>query len=308
MVSANKAPADKLPLAVRKNVRDGWENRKVDLEAQLLTLLGVAWTFEVNPLAIFPYAEERSYGYDSLGDCIFAYCDNFIGNLRSFLEKHGDSGKIELNRVCPTHVVTLVASTKFRYCGTAVTDGRLSLLFHPEKLGTNINDLAQNLIETLSTAPQPDGASYLSFAARRSIETDYDAKIGAYLEKAQKTLQNPELKFEPGFNDIGAKLQAGKDVREDWETNLGLLAIGYYEGFLDILASEKFAEDDMLRDGLAEAAPQGVVKLRIVDTLTTDQTGHNEIVIDDGALVIQTTPENWGTNIHYATSKLVDIL
>jgi len=53
-------------------VRDSWENKKADLEAQLLTHLGVAWTFEVNPLAIFPYAEEGSYGHRSLGDCIFA--------------------------------------------------------------------------------------------------------------------------------------------------------------------------------------------------------------------------------------------
>jgi hypothetical protein len=53
-------------------VRDSWENKKPELEAQLLTLLGEAWTFDINPLAIFPYAEEGSYGHSSLGDCIYA--------------------------------------------------------------------------------------------------------------------------------------------------------------------------------------------------------------------------------------------
>jgi hypothetical protein len=53
-------------------VRDGWENKKPEFESQLLTLLGVAWTFDVNPLVIYPYAEEDSYGHHSLGDCIAA--------------------------------------------------------------------------------------------------------------------------------------------------------------------------------------------------------------------------------------------
>ena len=54
-------------------VRDGWENKKADFEAQLLSLLGTAWTFDVNPLAIYPYAEPDSYGQRSLGDCIAVY-------------------------------------------------------------------------------------------------------------------------------------------------------------------------------------------------------------------------------------------
>jgi hypothetical protein len=55
-----------------KQVRDGWEAKKGDLEAQMLTLLGVPWKFEVNPNAIYPYAEENSYGHNSLGDCIYS--------------------------------------------------------------------------------------------------------------------------------------------------------------------------------------------------------------------------------------------
>jgi hypothetical protein len=53
-------------------VRDGWEAKKGALEEQMLTLLGVPWKFEVNALAIYPYAEADSYGHNSPGDCIFA--------------------------------------------------------------------------------------------------------------------------------------------------------------------------------------------------------------------------------------------
>jgi len=166
----------------------------------------------------------------------------------------------------------------------------MGLLFHPNNLGTNISYMGQNLAEALSTAPQPEGSPSLSYAARHSIKTDYDTQIGAMLEKAQKILQNPNLKFEPEFEEQGKMLKGGKDARDDWETNLGSFAVKYYESFLDVLASEKFESDEMLREGLEEGVPKGVVKLRIVEKLRTDQTGYNEVVLDDGALVIQVRP------------------
>ncbi|PVH78322.1 hypothetical protein DL98DRAFT_550165 [Cadophora sp. DSE1049] len=305
-MSADKVPAEKLPLAVRKNVRDGWEGKKADLEAKLLEQLGVAWTFDANPLAIYPYAEEGSYGHHSLGDCIFAYFDGFIYGLNYFLQYHGDAGKDELNTVCQTHTITLLPSTKFNYCGTEVADGQLRLLFHPNNLGTNISNVAEKLAETLSTAPQPSGAPPLSYAARHSIKSDYEPKIAAVLETARKSLQNPKLEFQPDFDALGEKLKGGKDVRDDWETNLGGFALSYFESFVSVLEREKFAEDDLLREGFEEGVEKGVVRLRLVDKLTNG--GYNEIVLDDGAVVIQTTPNNWGTNIYNAAEKLVDIL
>ncbi|KAF4635047.1 hypothetical protein G7Y89_g3041 [Cudoniella acicularis] len=304
-MSADKAPAEKLPLAARKNVRDGWEAKKPELEAKLLAHLGVPWTFEVNPLIIYPYAEKDSYGHNSLGDCINAYFEAFEWTLRDFISKHGDTGKDELNTVCSAHIATLIPSTKFNYCGTDVEDGKLRLLFHPNYLGTNINDVAYKLAETLSEAPQPAGAPTLSYAARHSIKTNYDSKIEELSKEIRDILKNPEFKFEPGFNELGEKLKGGKDVRDDWETNLGLFALKYFESLLDTLKSEKFGEDELLREGLEEGVPKGVVKIRIVDKLGRS---YNETVLEDGALVIQTTPEYWGTNIHYACDKLVDIL
>jgi hypothetical protein len=86
---ADKEPVAKLPLAVRKNgttslailifltllilvttVRDAWETEKPKFEEKISTMLGTAWTFDINPNAIFPYAEENSYASNSLGACI----------------------------------------------------------------------------------------------------------------------------------------------------------------------------------------------------------------------------------------------
>ncbi|KFY39374.1 hypothetical protein V495_05985 [Pseudogymnoascus sp. VKM F-4514 (FW-929)] len=307
-MSTDKAPAEKLPLAIRKNVRDSWENKKSDLEAQLLALLGETWTFDINPLAIYPYAEEGSYGHNSLGNCIYAYADGFIYQLKAFLSKHGEEGKTELNTVAPTHTITLSASPKMSYCGNDIEEGKLRLIFNPNYLGTNIDHAGQNLAESLSAAPQPDGASPLSYAARHSIKTDYDAKIGAYLEKARKALQNDKFVFDPSWEQLAAALKGGKDVRDDWETNLGQFATNYFDGFVSVLNYQKFHEDEMLREGLEEGVPNGVLKLRIVEKLTTGQSSYNEITLDNGDLVIQTTPNYWGTNVNDAASKLVDIL
>ncbi|OBT84808.1 hypothetical protein VE02_06929 [Pseudogymnoascus sp. 03VT05] len=307
-MSADKAPAEKLPLAIRKNVRDSWENKKPELEAQLLTLLGEAWTFDINPLAIYRYAEEGSYGHSSLGDCIYAYVDGFIYQLKYFLSQHGEEGKTELNTVAPTHIITLAASPKFSYCGTDIEEGKLRLLFNPTCLGTNIDQAGQKLAETLSAAPQPEGPSPLSYTARNSIKTNYDEKIGSYLEQAHKALQNEKFAFDPSWEQLAAGLKGGKDVRDDWETNLGNFATSYFEGFVSALTYQKFHEDEMLREGLEEAVPNGVLKLRIVEKLTTGQSSCSEIILDNGDLVIQTTPSNFGTNVHDSASKLMDIL
>ncbi len=62
-------PAEKLPLAVRTNIRDAYESKKTDFEKQLSDLLGVPWTIEIDPNAIYPYAKE-DYAKNSLGSCI----------------------------------------------------------------------------------------------------------------------------------------------------------------------------------------------------------------------------------------------
>lgn len=181
--------------------------------------------------------------------------------------------------------MTLLASTKFSYCGSDVQDGQFRLLFHPSYLGTNINDVAQKIDEALSAAPQPEGASTLSYAARHSIKTEYTEKITPVLTKAQTLLQNPKLEFQPNFEALGEKLKGGKDVRDDWERNLGNFATSYYEGFVDVLEREKFGEDEMLREGFEEGVPKGVVALKLVDKLKDG--GYNEVVLDDGTLSIQ---------------------
>ena len=164
----------------------------------------------------------------------------------------------------------------------------MRLLFHPQKLGTNIGDTARELSEVLSSAPQPEGAAPLSYLARHAIKTDYEAKIPDLLKKAQTALHNPDLKYEPEFQEIGQKLKGlkEKDRPDRWEYNLGNFAIQYFESLIGTLESENFVEDDLLREGFAEGVPNGVVKWRLVDKMNNGGKDP-EVILEGGNLVIQ---------------------
>jgi hypothetical protein len=213
-----------------------------------------------------------------------SYVSDAIYNIKRFVtETHGEHGKAELNSVCTAHTMTLMAGTGFTYNGCRVEEGQLRLIFSPTYLGTNISQAAQELDKAITAAPQPAGAPSLSFAARHSIKEDYDPKIGDLLEKARKALENPKLEFQPDFNDIGKMMKGAKDIRDDWERNMGNFTYQYFESFVDRLAYEKFEEDDMLREGFAEGVPSNIVKFRIVAKMD----GYNAILLDDGAVVLQ---------------------
>ncbi|KAJ8119759.1 hypothetical protein O1611_g10538 [Lasiodiplodia mahajangana] len=68
-MSTKLPPVEKLPLALRKSVRDAWDAKKEGLEAKLSETLGVAWTVDVNPNQIYAYAKD-GYAKENLGGCI----------------------------------------------------------------------------------------------------------------------------------------------------------------------------------------------------------------------------------------------
>jgi hypothetical protein len=58
-------------------VRDEFENNKAELEKTLSTVLGgVEWKVDINPLAIYPYAEQDSYAQRDLGGTLKGYVPN----------------------------------------------------------------------------------------------------------------------------------------------------------------------------------------------------------------------------------------
>ncbi|KAI1458563.1 hypothetical protein F4805DRAFT_118112 [Annulohypoxylon moriforme] len=308
-------PVEKLPLALRKNVRDAWDNKKSDFEKQISDTLIVPWTIDINPNQLFAYAEE-GYAKESLGDCIASYVNGAICKLKDYVSNAGEEGLKELNSICHAHTLTmdLDDAKRVTYCGADIHEGKLRILFAPGRLGTNIDDALSRevLLKALNEAPAPesDGAVTLSFAARKGIRDEYEIRAEAVREQIGKILEKSDIKLNPNFEDTFTKLQqeskADTGFRSDWESLLGSFTLFYWEGLINQLKSQKFDQDDLLREGFHEAVEKGEIVFRIVEKLK--YSSYCECDIEDGVLYLQCTSKTWGSNIDDAAQGLLDRL
>ncbi|KAK4044358.1 hypothetical protein C8A01DRAFT_42797 [Parachaetomium inaequale] len=304
-------PAEKLPLALRKNVRDDWDNNKADLEKQLSEILGTAWTIDLNPLAIWPYHND-GYAKESLGSCIKAYIDGAIYQIKYIAGKYGDDFKNEVNTICSAHIMTLdleeASPPRFSYGGCDVQDGKLRLLFVESYLGSNIDYCCQedSLTKALNAAPSDAPMSYV---VRAGIRTDYDPKIGAVRKQIADLLGKPEdaVTLNPNFEASFAKLTSDASVGgDDWQTNLADFTFRYFDALAYQMKYLQVGEDELVREGVLEAVSTNEYAFRIVDALKYDS--YCECDVEDGVLYLQCTPGNFGTNIDHVAQKLMDRL
>ncbi|PKS07129.1 hypothetical protein jhhlp_005729 [Lomentospora prolificans] len=306
---ARLPPTEKFPLAVRKNIRDEWDSKKADEEKSLSEILGTEWTIEANPADIHPYASS-DWGQNSIGSVLYEYFSSAIRRIKDFSDKYDEAGVGEINTLCPAHVLTLDFDTEKTsgYCRAAVVDGKLTMLFTENNLGTNIDDALglSNLEEALNTAPEPEG-SKLSYHARRGIREEYEPEIEKITSEARELLKNDKLTFKPDFESLFEKLKASKEVdRSDWDTTLGSFLKYYFEGFVSTLKWQKFGEDELLQEGFNDVVDKNEVAFRVVDKL--ERKTYNEVVIEDGVVYIQTVPKYYGTNTSDACQDLLDLL
>ncbi|KAK4200025.1 hypothetical protein QBC40DRAFT_75848 [Triangularia verruculosa] len=303
-------PAEKLSLAVRKNVRDEWDNNKADLEKQLSEILGTDWTVEADPKAIWPYHND-GYAKESLGSCIKAYVEGAIYQINYLSGRYGSEFAAEINDLAHSHVLTVEVEdqepARFTYNGCDIKDGKLRILFNHQYLGTNISDALQenNLLPALNAAPSDKP---LSFHARNGIRSDYEPAIAGVKQDIANLLGKnvDEITINPNFEANFAKLSSSKPSLQDWQERLGNFTLKYFEGLAYQMKYQKVGEDEMVQEGLLEAVSKNEYALRIVDSLA--YASYGEVVVEDGVLYIQAKPDTFGTNIDYAAEKLVDQL
>ncbi|KAK1252386.1 hypothetical protein MKX08_003573 [Trichoderma sp. CBMAI-0020] len=307
-------PVAKFSLAVRKNIRDEWENRKPDYEDRISAVLGEPWKIDIDLRQVCAYAED-GYAAEATGSMISAYIDGVLYQLDRFIAKHGDKGKEELNSMASARTITmdLDDGQKFSYCGCAVSAaGALVILFREGYLGTNIDDACSldKLENALNDAPSTALASHqpMSFIARAAIRSDWDAQIDATKQQLGEILGR-DIALEPRFEQAFDRLSAGDgDGDASWQRNLGAFHRMYYEGLASYLVYQKFGEDDMLREAFHEGIDKATVVFRIVGKEALKRATYSECVIEDGTLILQTTAEHYGTNIAETASQLMELL
>ncbi|KAK1971755.1 hypothetical protein LY78DRAFT_45140 [Colletotrichum sublineola] len=314
-------PAEKLPLALRKNIRDEWDSKKEDLQKELSDVLGAEWTLgEINPNELYPYAGD-GYAKQSLGSCIAQYVSSAISNLKTFASTYGDDGKAKLNSICYARSLLIDLddrpdkNARVTYCGVLVRDGgKLAIVFSKGNLGTNADYAVDGpgLLKALNDAPPAPGSDdAMSYAARTSIRQDYDEQVEETRKKLADMLERPDFVLVPNFEANFACLREaankkGSEVRTDWEGNLGGFTRMYFEGLEYQMAYQKFGDDDLLREGFNDAVEKGEVHFRIVDKMAYGTYG--EVILEDGAIYIQTRAHHFGSNVNYAAEKILDQL
>jgi len=237
--------------------------------------------------------------------------EGVIWKLKYYVDSN-KIGKEEINKICFAHTVTMgpdESENPVTYSAAFVEDGCLKIIFREGKLGTNVDYALDNLTDALNAAPQPDGET-LSVKARMGIEADYKEQSVAESKKFATMLAVDEFTLNPMFEEnfeIMKKHSGDKDVRDDWEQNLGSFTQKYFEGCSWQMTNKKFGEDDMLQEGFQEAVEKNQIALRVVEELKKG-SGYNECIIEDGVLYIQTQPKNFGTNVDYACQDIMDIL
>lgn len=201
---------------------------------------------------------------------------------------------------------------RFTYGGCDVVDGKLRVLFVESNLGVNVDYCCESssLIKALNAAPSDAPMSYV---VRAGVREDYDPKIAEVRQLIAGMLGKPEdaVTLSPNFEDSFAKMEAAaaggnSSVRDDWQNNLANFTYRYFDALRYHMKNMKVADDEMVREGLLEAVSTNEYAFRIVDKLS--YASYCECVIEDGVLYLQSTPDNFGTNLDDCAAKLMDQL
>ena len=122
--------------------------------------------------------------------------------IKNYIEKYGNEGKNELNKLASAHIMTLepVTTQDFFYCGCEISGGCLRIMFKKDQLAVNVDRGTSDLDKTINAtgAAAPD-ASTLDFDAKHGIKSKYDPAVGEVHDKIQRTVALPVLTLTPNF-------------------------------------------------------------------------------------------------------------
>ncbi|KAH7231944.1 hypothetical protein B0J15DRAFT_409777, partial [Fusarium solani] len=285
-------------------VREKWDPKKPEYEAEISEILGEPWTIDIDPHKIWPYAEEDSWAKRYTGQLIKDYVSRAVSNFRSWVDL-GEAHKDELNKICTAHTLTMAAdaNNKTDKCSCEVSPaGELAMIFHPEKLGINVDNALMSTFmkEALDAAPTDPGP--MSYRVR--METlKYQERIGEKQEELNAMLQK-EVAFDPNWEAVFEKMNTAEDAVENWRYGIGDQIRWYFGALVSRMNGDGFGTNDVLREGFLEAVEKNTIAFRVVDK--TEET-YNECILEDGVFYIQTTPSRFGVNID-RTGPLVEIL
>ncbi|KDR80203.1 hypothetical protein GALMADRAFT_62602 [Galerina marginata CBS 339.88] len=219
-----KPAVEKLPLAVRKDIRDNWDSKKEDFETQIADALGFPVTINVNVNEVWAYADSLSA--TQAGSTFSGYIGGFVSALQSYVEKYGDIGKEYFQNAVTQSEVTLTVNElgdKGETITADVNDGVFRILFRHDRLSYNMNWLNDYFAPAIDNAPH-EGFGLL---AKYSIKTGYEDEIEETEEEIKKILALDDLVLDPNFEENYGTLLNKSD--NDWQKNFGEATFAYFK-------------------------------------------------------------------------------
>ncbi|KAJ6468379.1 hypothetical protein C8R45DRAFT_1018511 [Mycena sanguinolenta] len=299
---APKPALEKVPLAVRKDIRDKYEEKQADLESQISKLLGTNFTLAINANEVVPYVKDTSR--TSVGGMFTSYVNGFIAALQQYLEKYGEDGKVRFNAAVSKSQLSVHVDEKGddgKTISADVKDGVYRILFNHDRVGYNMSSQGDFVLPAIEAASTGGGFSLL---AQNSIDKEYNDQIGEVQKQIAEITGIANVVLDPNFEENYEALSALSDKK--WHANFGRVHFAYFDGLKGQLEQQGFKKDDMLQEGLQEALESKTFKIRVVKATKDNKT--NEIVIEDGCAYIQTTPDRWWYNVRDAGAGLVKLL
>ncbi|KAG4270047.1 hypothetical protein FPRO04_11879 [Fusarium proliferatum] len=313
-MAATRPKSDtKLPLIARKNIRDHWDPVKPEIEGKISAILGTPWVIDFDVGLIWEHAQEASSSYatENTGKMLAQYANSTIRWIEEYAQKFGTDGVAELNKVASTRTVVLEPADGIveDRVGTDIVDGFLRIIFEKKCLASNIDLSLQRLSQAVNQAGS-SGAG-LSFDARVSLAV-YEKRIPEVKARLEKIVGVSAITLEPNFeatyNKLAAYESSGKRFRDDWQKQLGMTVLDYFDNLAKGLERAGFSEDDMLQEGFQEAVSTNKVTFAVVDALELKGKLYNESIVKDGVLYLQVTPEEWWSNVDGIADGFINLL
>ncbi|TEB34308.1 hypothetical protein FA13DRAFT_80648 [Coprinellus micaceus] len=212
------APIEKLPLAVRKDIRDNYDSKKEEFAAEASKLVGTPFVINFNPNQVMAYATDSS---TTAGYIFSGYAEGFISGLKKFVEYYEDTGKEYFNKVVTQSEVTLEANPIGDEADTIsldIKDGVIRILFHHKKLGYNQSWLDKdNFVKAVDAVT----TETLSLKAKASIEKEWDENVDDVTKEIGAILNLPDVVLDPNFEEVYTTLKKEKKGDDSWEMSFG---------------------------------------------------------------------------------------
>jgi len=308
-----EAPALPKPsLLARKDIRDEFDAHLPDLTQTINNLLKETYVVEINFPQLFAHCVAVDSGQNYVGSTAKSYLDGFIDNLKKYTgEGEFDEAIQTFNSLVTERKITIAADNKFSYEGCSIKNGVFEINYNSKAYGSNNSYACSYMGKEIDRALFAKSPYALPLLLKKGIRDDWTAQKETVTQGIQEELLGAEVKLMADVEGIWKLMVDAKNSKQDVDLesiapNFGSYLFQYFDGFR-YQVEYQFKKDDLMVEGFTDAVPTGEIWVEVVPK-DEMKSGYNECKIENGKVILRTTPLYWGTNSSYVAQNLSSLL